>query len=241
MERPKKTQLAPLPNLNVVPLHREKKHRQGQRLKTGPYTTEALPVSSSSNHVLPLGGVSGGFYIMPKAYKVTKRTVMFDKENPKTVYSVSPVSYGILTSEDVANQIAAESSATPGDVKNVLDRYAYYVKENLKKGYSIQLLGFGNLTIRFITAGTAKTEKEANAKLIQGLVPSFTPSFKIINSKRIYDLLPDKITLVKYNGTIPADSVVDTTDPGSGSDSSSGSGSDTTDPGSSEDGGGYYE
>ena len=193
---------------------------------------------------------------MPKAYKVTKRTVMFDKENPKTVYSVSPVSYGILTSEDVANQIAAESSATPGDVKNVLDRYAYYVKENLKKGYSIQLLGFGNLTIRFITTGTAKTEKEANAKLIQGLVPSFTPSFKIINSKRIYDLLPDKITLVKYNGTIPADSVVDTTDPGSGSGtdttdpgsgstapgsgsgSSSGSGSDT---GSSEDGGGYYE
>ena len=184
---------------------------------------------------------------MPKAYKVTKRTVMFDKENPKTVYSVSPVSYGILTSEDVANQIAAESSATPGDVKNVLDRYAYYVKENLKKGYSIQLLGFGNLTIRFITAGTAKTEKEANAKLIQGLVPSFTPSFKIINSKRIYDLLPDKITLVKYNGTIPADSVVDTTDPGSGSGSgsgsggSTGSGSDNTDSGSGEDGGGYYE
>ena len=181
---------------------------------------------------------------MPKAYKVTKRTVMFDKENPKTVYSVSPVSYGILTSEDVANQIAAESSATPGDVKNVLDRYAYYVKENLKKGYSIQLLGFGNLTIRFITAGTAKTEKEANAKLIQGLVPSFTPSFKIINSKRIYDLLPDKITLVKYNGTIPADSIVDTTDPGSGSGSDSGSDSgsgSSSSGGSSSGGGSYYE
>ena len=192
---------------------------------------------------------------MPKAYKVTKRTVMFDKENPKTVYSVSPVSYGILTSEDVANQIAAESSATPGDVKNVLDRYAYYVKENLKKGYSIQLLGFGNLTIRFITAGTAKTEKEANAQLIQGLVPSFTPSFKIINSKRIYDLLPDKITLVKYTGTIPADSIVDTTDPGSGSDTDttdpgSGSGSDSgsdsgsgssSSGGSSSGGGSYYE
>ena len=28
---------------------------------------------------------------MSKAYKVTKRTVMFDKHNPKTVYSVSPV------------------------------------------------------------------------------------------------------------------------------------------------------
>ena len=180
---------------------------------------------------------------MSKAYKVTKRTVMFDKQNPKTVYSVSPVSYGTLTTEDAANQIAAESSATPGDVKNVLDRYAYYVKENLKKGYSIQLLGFGNLNLRFITSGTAKTEKEATAKLIQSLVPSFTPSFKFINGKRIYDLLPDKITLVKYNGTIPADSTIedggsDVTDPGSGSggsDSSdtenpSGGGSSSGDP-----------
>ena len=185
---------------------------------------------------------------MSKAYKVTKRTVMFDKKNPKTVYSVSPVNYGTLTTDDVANQIAAESSATPGDVKNVLDRFAYYVKENIKKGYQIQLLGFGYLSIRFITTGTAKSEKDATAKLIQSLVPSFSPSFKVINGKRIYDLMPDKITLVKYTGSIPADSVVDTTDPGSGSTdsgsgsgSSSGSGSDTTDPGSSEDGGGYYE
>ena len=161
---------------------------------------------------------------MSKAYKVTKRTVMFDKSTPKTVYSVSPVNYGTLTTDDVASQIAAESSATPGDVKNVLDRYAYYVKENLKKGYQIQLLGFGNLTIRFITTGTAKTEKDANAKLIQSLVPSFTPSFKFVNGKRIYDLLPDKITLVKYNGSIPADSTDSTggTDNTGGSDNTGG-------------------
>ena len=163
---------------------------------------------------------------MSKAYKVTKRTVMFDKSNPKTVYSVSPVNFGTLTTDDVANQIAAESSATPGDVKNVLDRFAYYVKENIKKGYQIQLLGFGYLSIRFITTGTAKAEKDATSKLIQSLVPSFSPSFKVINGKRIYDLMPDKITLVKYTGSIPADSVVDTTDPGAGS----GSDTDTTDP-----------
>ena len=91
---------------------------------------------------------------MSKAYKVVKKTVKFDKANPKTVYTVTPVSYGILTTDDVAKQIAAESSLTPGDVKNVLDRYAYYVKENLKKGYSIQLLGFGVLNIRFIKGKT---------------------------------------------------------------------------------------
>ena len=188
-----------------------------------------------------------GHLSMSKAYKVSKRTVMFDKSNPKTVYSVSPVNYGTLTTDDVANQIAAESSAAPGDVKNVLDRFAYYVKENIKKGYQIQLLGFGYLSIRFITTGTAKAEKDATAKLIQSLVPSFSPSFKVINGKRIYDLMPDKITLVKYTGSIPADSVVDTTDPGAGSGSgsssggSTGGGSDITDSGSGEDGGGYYE
>ena len=58
-----------------------------------------------------------------------------------------------------------------------------------------------------------------------GLVPTFNPSFKLINKKRIYDLLPDKITLVKYNGTVPADSTVETPD-------------NSEDPGTSEEGGG---
>ena len=145
---------------------------------------------------------------MPKAYKVTKRVVRFDKDNPKTVYSVVPVSYGVLTTEDAAKQIAAESSATPGDVKNVLDRYAYYVKENLKKGYSIQLLGFGVLTINFITHSTAKTEKEATARLVKSLVPGFNPSFTRVNKERVYDLLPDRITLVRYSGPATADNTV---------------------------------
>ena len=179
---------------------------------------------------------------MSKAYRVTKRTVMFDKENPKTVYSVSPVNYGTLSTDDVANQIAAESSATPGDVKNVLDRYAYYVKENLKKGYQIQLLGFGYLSLRFITTGTAKTEKEATAKLIQSLVPNFLPSFKIINGKRIYDLMPDKITLVKYNGSIPADSTIeDAGGSGSAPDNTGGGSSGNTDTGGGSDAGGEEE
>ena len=55
---------------------------------------------------------------MSKAYKVIKRVLMFDRSNPKTGYTVVPVSYGLLTTDDVAEQIAAEPSATPGDVKN---------------------------------------------------------------------------------------------------------------------------
>ena len=153
---------------------------------------------------------------MPKAYKVVKRTILFDKENPRNVYTVAPVNYGTLTTDDVARQISAESAVTPGDVKNVLDRYAYYVVENLKKGYAIQLLGFGVLNLRFIKTKTVSTEKEANASLIKAIVPGFTPSFTVVNGSRIYDLVPEKIQLVKYSGSLPAEG--ETPSGGSGED-----------------------
>lgn len=160
---------------------------------------------------------------MSKAYKVTRHTIKFNKDNIHDVFSVQPVSYGLLTTDDVANQIAAESSATPGDVKNVLDRYAHYVKQNLKKGYSIELLGFGKLDIRFVKSGTVDDEKKATAALVKGMIPDFSPSFKIVNGKRIYDLMPEKISLVKYTGVVPPNNTTEETPSetpeGSGNDS----------------------
>ena len=183
---------------------------------------------------------------MSKAYKVIAKTIPVGERKGETVYTVSPVSYGLLSTEEVAKQISTESTATPADVKAVLDRYAYYVKENLKKGYSIQLLGFGILNLRFIKAGTVKTEAEATAKLILGLVPGFNPSYKFINGKRVYDLIPDKVSLVKYSGgpAIVDDEQMNGETPsgnnpsGGSSTDDSGSGSDVTDPGSGEDEGG---
>ena len=136
---------------------------------------------------------------MSKSYKVAKKTINMGEKKGQTVYSVRPYSYGTLTTEEVANQIAVESTATPADVKAVLDRYAYYVKENLKKGYDIELLGFGKLFIRFITGKAVEDESKANAKLVKSLVPAFRPSFtKLKNGSRIYNLLPASIELVKY-------------------------------------------
>ena len=134
---------------------------------------------------------------MSKSYKVVKKTMNMGEKKGQTVYSVRPVSYGILTSDEVSKQISAESTATPGDVKAVLDRYAYYVKENLKKGYSIELLGFGTLYLRFLTGKAVSEEKKANASLVKSIVPAFRPSFTMLNGSRIYSLLPDKVTLVK--------------------------------------------
>ena len=175
---------------------------------------------------------------MSKSYKVVKKTMNMGEKKGQTVYSVRPVSYGLLTSDEVAKQISAESTATPGDVKAVLDRYAYYVKENLKKGYNIELLGFGTLYIRFLTGKAVSEEKKANASLVKTIIPAFRPSFTMLNGSRIYNLLPEKVTLVKYGDEdSPKDSPTeDDTNKPSGDGGSTPSGGSTTPSGGTDSG-----
>lgn len=136
---------------------------------------------------------------MSKYYKVFSRTLTMGKREGETVYSVRPVSKGTLTTEQVAKQISTESTATTADVKAVLDRYAYYVMDNLAKGYNIELLGFGTLYLRFITNKSVTDPKKAKSNLVKSIVPAFRPSFTVDrNGKRTYDLIPNRISLVKY-------------------------------------------
>ncbi len=174
---------------------------------------------------------------MSKAYRITKRTITLGSRKGEVVYNVSPVSYGTLTTDDAARQIAAESTASPGDVKNVLDRYAYFVAENLKKGYTIEMLGFGYMNLRFRTKPGVSNQAEATAKQVISLLPDFTPSFKVVNKRRIYDLLPDQVTLVKLgslaDGTLSGGSESDSpggSDTTGGSDSSGNTGTEGTTP-----------
>lgn len=153
---------------------------------------------------------------MSKYYSVFSRTLTMGTRKGETVYSVRPVSNGTLTTDKVAKQISTESTATTADVKAVLDRYAYYVMDNLAKGYNIELLGFGTLYLRFITNKSVTDPKKAKSNLVKSIVPAFRPSFTVDrNGKRTYDLIPNRITLVKY-GEEEKDGATDgsTTDPG---------------------------
>ena len=153
---------------------------------------------------------------MSKYYSVFSRTLTMGTRKGETVYSVRPVSNGTLTTDKVAKQISTESTATTADVKAVLDRYAYYVMDNLAKGYNIELLGFGTLYLRFITNKSVTDPKKAKSNLVKSIVPAFRPSFTVDrNGKRTYDLIPNRITLVKY-GEEEKEGATDgsTTDPG---------------------------
>ena len=153
---------------------------------------------------------------MSKYYSVFSRTLTMGTRKGETVYSVRPVSNGTLTTDKVAKQISTESTATTADVKAVLDRYAYYVMDNLAKGYNIELLGFGTLYLRFITNKSVTDPKKAKSNLVKSIVPAFRPSFTVDrNGKRTYDLIPNRITLVKYGEEEKKDGATNgTTEPG---------------------------
>ena len=172
---------------------------------------------------------------MSKYYSVFSRTLTMGTRKGETVYSVRPVCNGTLTTDKVAKQISTESTATTADVKAVLDRYAYYVMDNLAKGYNIELLGFGTLYLRFITNKSVTDPKKAKSNLVKSIVPAFRPSFTVDrNGKRTYDLIPNRITLVKYGEEEKKDGATDgTTDPDT---NPSGKG-DNTQGGGSENGG----
>ena len=172
---------------------------------------------------------------MSTYYSVFSRTLTMGTRKGETVYSVRPVSNGTLTTDKVAKQISTESTATTADVKAVLDRYAYYVMDNLAKGYNIELLGFGTLYLRFITNKSVTDPKKAKSNLVKSIVPAFRPSFTVDrNGKRTYDLIPNRITLVKY-GEEEKDGATDgsTTDP----DTKPSDKGDNTQGGGSENGG----
>ena len=155
---------------------------------------------------------------MSKYYKVFSRTLTMGKREGETVYSVRPVSNGTLTTEQVAKQISTESTATTADVKAVLDRYAYYVMDNLAKGYNIELLGFGTLYLRFITNKSVTDPKKAKSNLVKSIVPAFRPSFTVDrNGKRTYNLIPNRISLVKYGEDSTSDVTGDAGDEGNNS------------------------
>lgn len=165
---------------------------------------------------------------MSKSFKIVQKKLNMGELKGRTVYTVNPVSYGKRTTADAARQIAEESALTTADVKSVLDRYAYYIKENLKIGYDVELLGLGTMSLRFLKTKSVASAAEANASLVRGLIPSFRPSYTVtMSGERVYDLTADKITLVKFG-----DEADSTAADGSGSGSSGTSGGSTSDSGS---------
>lgn len=184
---------------------------------------------------------------MAQPFYARKTDLRIGTRAGETVYSAQPYYNGVISTVDVATQIAQEASLTKADVIGVLERLSYFCQSHLKLGYKVKLDGIGVLYNELITNNSVESAKAVTAKLVKTVRPAFAPEYTIINGSFRYSLLPERVELVKVNfkGEVETDDaqVDSSTDSGSSSDtggstssgnggsSSSGSGSSSDDSG----------
>ena len=97
---------------------------------------------------------------------------------PKSILVGSPVS-----TEQLCKRIAAESTASPADVRAVLTALAPIMADYMAQGRSVKLDGIGSFYFTAIAAkGGAPTEKEVSANLITGVRVRFIPETRFSKS-----------------------------------------------------------
>lgn len=136
---------------------------------------------------------------MAQPYYARKTDLRIGPRKGETVYSVQAYYYGMITTKQVATQIAQESALTPADVIGVIERLAYFCQTHMALGYKVKLDGIGIFYNEFITTGSVKTVNEVTAKLIKSIRPAFNAEYTIINGTFRYALLPEKTELMKID------------------------------------------
>lgn len=136
---------------------------------------------------------------MAQAYYVKKVELNFGENKGKSVFTVQPFYYGIIDTPRIARQIAEESALTSADVEAVINRLVFFCQSNLELGYKIKLNGLGTLSVGFVKGKSVDSADKANAKMLKGLRPKFTPEYRIINGAARFALMPETVKLQKVN------------------------------------------
>ena len=102
-------------------------------------------------------------------YIVSKVLMKIGPKKGKTMYFAKADKPRIITFEEVIKDIAEMSSLTTGDVRNAIDRLAYYLHRELAEGNTVQLGQIGTFSVQAagkqmekeedVTAATIKTPK----------------------------------------------------------------------------------
>ena len=121
---------------------------------------------------------------MSVRYKLVLRKDMSkDAAEGAQKYYASVNSNGMMTFQQTCTAISAYSTASPGDVKVVMDGLLFVLKEALLRGEVVQLGELGNFQINVGSSGTPTTE-EFKASMIRKPRIVFRPS---VSLKEILD------------------------------------------------------
>lgn len=129
---------------------------------------------------------------MSVKYKlVLRKDLSKDAAEGAQKYYASVNSNGMMTFQQTCTAISAYSTASPGDVKVVMDGLLFVLKESLLRGEVVQLGELGNFQINVGSSGTA-TAEEFKASLIRKPRIVFRPSVSL------KDIL-DKVNFERIN------------------------------------------
>lgn len=121
---------------------------------------------------------------MSVRYKlVLRKDLSKDAAEGAQKYYASVNSNGMMTFQQTCTAISAYSTASPGDVKVVMDGVLFVLKEALLRGEVVQLGELGNFQINVGSSGTPTTE-EFKASMIRKPRIVFRPS---VSLKEILD------------------------------------------------------
>ena len=123
---------------------------------------------------------------MPAKYKLVQRKDMRkDAAEDSKLYYASANTTGTCDVYELCDLISAQSTASSGDVKLIIDELVNVMRRNLGKGEVVQVGELGNFQLQFGSTGTV-TEKEFNQALIKSRRIVFRPGKQLKEAVKNY-------------------------------------------------------
>lgn len=115
---------------------------------------------------------------MPVLYQPVQSN-MPDKDGKKKWYPHFVKFRKRIDTQILAEEIAANSSLTPGDVHNVINNLMYHISSHLLNSETVHLDNFGSFTLKAQSDGNGvDTPEEVGPHQINYVKIQFTPVFK---------------------------------------------------------------
>ena len=128
---------------------------------------------------------------MPVKFNIVERGNPSNLQAPKKFYP-SIQSSGRVTTRQLAEQAAKESTMSPADMMGAIEIFLSVIPTELAKGNIVELGDFGTFWLRTTSEGAA-TAEEVRATQITSILPRFNPG-------RLFKHILDGIEYVK--GTV---------------------------------------
>lgn len=134
-----------------------------------------------------------------------RQSSIADKETGKKLFYPHTVRRGQISTDDLAEFIAAKSSLTTGDIRNVIENLGEAVEHFFRMGFSVKLEKLGSFSLGVKSAGNGvETAEEVSSKQINNAHVNFREEQKR-SGNTTRNVLSGELSYEMYTGPDAAD------------------------------------